>query len=219
MNALKLLKPLYWLPMRRRFQIITARRLWGGNESLSGEGSDLASTVTIRDALPGLFAELGVKSLLDVPCGDFHWMNEVPLDGIDYTGGDILPSLIEVNTQFFSDDDTRFREIDLTKDELPKADLLLCRDCLVHLSNRLVIKALNNVQQSGCTWFLSTTFPAIAKNNDIPTGSWRPINLTLAPFNLPQPTRTIRDSDNQPEGLPNAVLGLWRVSDFPLKSA
>ncbi len=141
-------------------------------------------------------------------------MNEVPLEGIDYTGADILPSLVAVNTSFYADDNVRFRVMDLTKGELPRVDLILCRDCLVHLSNRLIGKALNNIHTSNSRYFLSTTFPSVSINCDIPTGNWRPVNLTLPPFDLPPPLRTIDDSDNQPEGLPLGVLGLWRVADI-----
>jgi len=33
-----------------------------------------------------LLAELEVKSILDVPCGDLHWMSQVDLGPVMYTG-------------------------------------------------------------------------------------------------------------------------------------
>jgi hypothetical protein len=35
-----------------------------------------------------------VKSLLDIPCGDFHWMRRVNLQGLSYVGADIVRELI-----------------------------------------------------------------------------------------------------------------------------
>ncbi len=142
-------------------------------------------------------------------------MKELPLDGIHYTGADILPSLILSNSSNYANSSIEFKILDLTTDDLPLVDLILCRECLGHLSNRLAGKTLGNIRTSGSEYFLSTTFPAVATNRNIPTGSWRPINLTKPPFDLPQPRQSIDDSDNQPDGLPKAVLGLWRVADIP----
>src|SRR5438046_7814005 len=65
--------------IERRFTDIYRHRGFGGADSASGPGSDLAQTQSIRDALPELLRELGVRTLLDIPCGDYHWMRQVPL--------------------------------------------------------------------------------------------------------------------------------------------
>ena len=46
---------------------------WDGEESKSGPGSGLTQTRRLRQELPLLFKELGVRTLLDAPCGDFYW--------------------------------------------------------------------------------------------------------------------------------------------------
>src|SRR6266571_3461258 len=86
------------------------------------------------------------------------------------------------------------------------------RDCLVHLSNRLVHKALARIVQSRSTYLLTTTFPARTKNYNIPTGKWRPLNLCVAPFNLPRPTRVINEG-NSDASYSDKSLCLWRISD------
>ena len=48
--------------------------LWGEPESVSGTGSSEAATEGIRRQLPKLFSTIEVRSLIDIPCGDFHWM-------------------------------------------------------------------------------------------------------------------------------------------------
>ena len=46
--------------------------LWNAQESRSAPGSNLAHTTTIRKELLILAAQLGVSSILDIPCGDFN---------------------------------------------------------------------------------------------------------------------------------------------------
>ena len=77
-----------------RFQRIFEENAWGNRESVSGEGSNLERTKVVRAELPGLLARHGVRSLLDAPCGDFYWMKEVDLAGVDYIGVDIVPEII-----------------------------------------------------------------------------------------------------------------------------
>src|SRR5215213_5906369 len=80
-------------PAQAQFTDIYRRNLWGEAESVSGSGSTMAETEDIRGYLPELLQRLGARSLLDIPCGDFHWMKTVDL-GIDrYIGADIVPEL------------------------------------------------------------------------------------------------------------------------------
>ena len=82
------------MPMRDVFTQIYRTNKWGGNESRSGKGSSLAQTQQVRNALPGLLQAFRIRSMLDLPCGDFQWMKEVDLRGVDYLGADIVPELI-----------------------------------------------------------------------------------------------------------------------------
>ena len=76
------------------FEEIYKSRSWGGTESHSGRGSSLAETAAIRDALPQLVSELGIESMLDIPCGDGHWMSQVTMGLERYIGGDIVSDLL-----------------------------------------------------------------------------------------------------------------------------
>ena len=58
-----------------RFKHIYETNHWDEAESVSGPGSTLEETEPIRRELPALLAELGASSLLDLPCGDFHFMS------------------------------------------------------------------------------------------------------------------------------------------------
>ena len=61
-------------------------------------------------------------------------MAEVDLGLVRYIGADFLPELIAENLRRYAAPNREFRELDLTAAPLPAADVLLCRDCLVHLS-------------------------------------------------------------------------------------
>lgn len=200
------------------FSEIYTRNQWGDEDSRSGPGSNLEQTEAIRRALPRLLEELGCSSLLDIPCGDFYWMKEIQGQleeiGVDYVGGDIVPELVAETARIHAGDHRSFQVLDLLSDRLPRVDLVLCRDCLVHLSFENIFKALESIRASGAEYLLTTTFRERKGNRDILTGSWQPLNLEKAPFHLPPPLRWI-DEECPIEGFEDKALGLWRVEDLP----
>ena len=188
---------------------------WIDSESKSGPGSRLEVTEAIREELPKLVADLSIKTFLDLPCGDFNWMQHVDL-GIDqYIGADIVQMVIDDNNQKYANEKRKFVTLDLLRDSLPQADILLCRDCLSHLNYEDINKALTNLQRSEITYFLTTTYYNIENNLNIVTGQWRPLNFLLPPFNFSEPVRII--AEKSPSGSSKRrgkSLGLWRVSDL-----
>jgi len=203
-------------PPARVFEDIYRNRGWGG-KSVSGMGSDCEQTKSLRQQLPKLLQAYSVGSLLDAPCGDFSWMKLIELGNRTYIGGDIVPGLIEENNAKYSSSNHRFFVLDLIKDPLPSADMLLCRDCLIHLSFRDVHQVFSNIAKSGIPYVLTTNYPLLTRNTDILTGGFRAINLQLSPFRLPKPvTVIVEDLFPEQRNDPNFIreLGLWRLSDF-----
>jgi len=188
---------------------------WKGVNSISGPGSDNTQTEHITKVLPELFCDLGIKSLLDIPCGDFNWMRNVDLSSIHYIGGDIVEEIIAKNKEQFQNKDLQFEKLNLLIDNLPKVDMIMCRDCLVHFSYKDIFVALKNICNSESTYFLSTIFTNQKSNHNIVTGEWRPLNLTLPPFNLPLPLNCINEKCTEGNGLySDKSLGLWKISDI-----
>jgi len=164
-----------------------------------------------------LLKALGARSLLDLPCGDFGWLNTVPLD-LDYIGGDIVPAIVDANAARYVTPGSRrrFLTLDLTSDPLPRADVVLCRDCLVHLSFAHIGEAFANLRRSGSTWLLTTSFLEHEVNTDIESGDWRMLNLEHAPFNLPAPEHVLVEGCLESDGAyADKALGLWKISDLP----
>jgi hypothetical protein len=196
---------------------IYERNAWGNVESRSGSGSTLEQTKTIRAAIPRLLRDLGVRSLLDIPCGDHHWMREVPLEGIEYIGMDIVPSMVERNQRLYGSGRKTFLKGNLVKDSLRKADLILCRDCFGHLPHRDIIESLRNIKRSGSTYILATTFTERTENAELNRFGWRPLNLQLSPFNLPPPIIILNENCTERDGqYSDKSLGLWQISDLAL---
>jgi len=198
------------------FRYAYHHNLWGGAETRSGPGSSIAQTTVIADALPGLCRRYDVRSLLDVPCGTCDWMAKVPLPGIRYTGGDIVPEVVAEAARRYETDHRRFLVLDVTRSALPPADLLLCRDCLVHLSYTDIVKAVENVRNSTIEYLLTTTFMEESEFRDIVTGDWRPLNLEQPPFSFPRPVELLSEQCTEQSGaFADKALGLWRVRDLP----
>src|SRR5258705_6222177 len=204
------------LGLQERFARIYSTNLWSDPESRSGVGSTLDSTRVVRAALPVALRQLEARVLLDAPCGDFTWMEHVDLSGIEYIGGDIVPSIIEQNRRLHASDARRFLEIDLTRDVLPGADVLLCRDCLVHLSYANIRAVLANVARANIRYVLMTSFPGRGDNRDVVDGDWRTLDFQAAPFSFPEPVLTIIEECEEEGGsYADKSLLAWRVTDLP----
>ena len=128
----------------------------GGDESVSGLGSSLNQTVVLRRILPSLLRDLHVATLLDAPCGDHFWMKELSREA-EYIAVDIVPELIHQNEAKYAGPRKKFIVRDITRDPLPQADCVLCRDCLDHLSFQDALLALHNFQRTGARYLLVTT--------------------------------------------------------------
>jgi len=202
------------LPPSQVFADIYRLNVWKSSESISGIGSEWAQTRRLVESLPEWFARLGVQSVVDLPCGDFHWMSQVDLSGVEYIGCDIVEELIESNRKY-ARPGVRFQKLDVLSEPLPDADLILCRDCLVHFSFQHVRQALANIAASNARYLLATTFTERTTNTDIPTGRWRPLNLSAEPFSLPAPEATLVEECSQDDGqYADKVLGLWSIASL-----
>ena len=198
------------------FRDIYKTNRWGNPESVSGPGSTNAETAAIQRELPDMIRRFGVQSMLDAGCGDLNWLHGVELGLESYIGVDIVPELTMRNHQSHHSPGRRFLTLDITQDDLPRTDLILCRDCLVHLPNATINRALHNFNRTGASYLFTTDFPDIVINRDITLGGWRPLNLQRAPFNLPAPLDRTNDLPQERNELPSKSLALWNVGDICL---
>jgi hypothetical protein len=192
------------------FEHIHNLHLWHSPESVSGCGSTLRQTETLRAQLPPFLEAHGVTSLLDIPCGDLNWLKETDLNGIAYIGADIVPALI-AKLQQNAPPGMTFLTADIVSDPLPKADCVMVRDCFSHLPFADIQAALHNIAASGATYLLATHFTDRDQNTDIAAGGFHALNLCAAPFHLPAPVDMLNEMHPNPKNA-DKTLALWPVS-------
>lgn len=174
-----------------RFSGVYEQRLWGSPESASGPGSERAAPTVLHalHVLGTLIREHGIRSMADIPCGDFNWMPELLTahPDVTYVGYDVVPALIRDNR--LSHPTRDFRLLDITLAAPERADLIFSKDLLNHLSEDDVWAALEHMAASGSEWLLVTTnrgFDNVDLEPTQPHAS-RLLDLEAPPYSLPEP--------------------------------
>lgn len=196
---------------RDRFTTLFKSGRWVSVESASGPGSDRGSPSVVHAvaALETVTRDFSIRSIADVPCGDFNWMGLFLDDhpGIDYVGYDIVEDLIAQNRARHPG--RRFEVLDITRETPPAADLVFSKDLVNHLFERDVWAALGHMAASGSRYLMLTT-NAGHPNNELelltPRSS-RHLDLAAAPYLLPPPVHA------------DGYLWMWRTDDVAARLA
>jgi len=173
--------------MRKNLRNVFEEKSWAGrNRSTprSGPGSTLEQTRQLRAALPRVFDQYGVKTFLDAPCGDWFWMQHVDLSGLTYIGGDISKEVIDANAAEFTSPGVSFLHLDITSDPLPAADMIMCRDCLMHLKNWLRWAFFANFVASDAKYLMTTVHHVLDNKAVVNNGGFKRFNPAAPPFNF-----------------------------------
>ena len=196
------------------FTAIYSGNAWGDAESVSGTGSSQARARDFQDELVAMLDAWNVRSILDAPCGDFNWMRHALAErDIAYCGVDIVEDMVCRNREAFGAGNRCFLHRDMTRADLPFADLIICRDGLVHLSFADARAAVRNFRRSGSRYLLATTFLDRALNTDARTGAWRPLNMEAPPFAFPRPLAVIDEHCLHSGGIyRDKRLALWELA-------
>lgn len=207
------------------FTYIYRNNVWRDPESVSGRGSSLAATETLRELIAAFFTEQKIKSVVDLPCGDFNWFKELQYQFERYVGYDIVTDLVNRNQALYGSPDRKFVQTDLTKGDISTADIAVCRDFLIHISNEDIFAFFNNLRRSTVPGILTSHYRNCV-NTDIPTGNrYRPIDFTQPPFSFPEPVALIpenitsmRDTADRHAAQKNAplekYLAFWKTRDI-----
>src|SRR5207237_555349 len=136
-------------------------------------------------------------------------MGHVEVGGLEDTGADVVTELVGRNRELYGGEGRAFVVLDITRDRIPRADVILCRDCLIHLSFKHARAAIANFKRSGARFLLATTHTSVRLNTDIRTGEWRSVNLQLPPFDFPPPAHLIVEDEEL-----GKCLGLWSLEEI-----
>ena len=207
--------------MRRNLRNAFEEKSWAGKKGSaprSGPGSTLAQTQQLRDALPRIFDQYGVRTFLDAPCGDWFWMQHVDLSGITYVGGDISKDVIDANAAEFTRPGVSFLHLDITSDPLPSADMILCRDCMMHLKDWLRWAFFENFVASDAKYLMTTVHHVLENKTVVNNGGFKRFNPVAPPFNfapalelIPE-TAAALDADileNRTAAPEHRSIGIW----------
>jgi hypothetical protein len=197
--------------MKEIFENIIKNRQW--QDAVCGTGSTIKFTDPLRNNLKSFLEKHQLMSMLDAPCGDYSWMSITPLPtGFKYMGADIVESLISDNKRNYPN--VEFYQMDISQDRLPDADVLFCRDCLIHFSFHDITRALKNIVHSGIKYIMLTNYPDTAVP-DIKTGGFHKTNFTTDPINLGTPIDSIFDwVPGTANGDQKRHMSLWHRSSI-----
>lgn len=171
-----------------------------------GVGASLAYTAALRGSLPDLLRRLRVRRLLDAGSGPFSWLAETDLAGIDYTGAEHNGRVVAWNTTKHGRPGRQFLRLDILRDPLPHADLVLCREVLNRLCFAAIHAFLTNFLTSEALWLLACSHPGAVNAELNETRPWRQLDLSRPPFNLQPPREALPDwAGNHPP----RYLCLW----------
>jgi len=196
------------------FSKIYLNSFWKSKESRSGSGSDVDKLQNYSKNLNIFFNQYKINSMLDVPCGDFLFMNKFLKDKkINYKGGDIVKEIIENNKKKYGQ--YEFKKFDITKDlEKDYFDVLHVKDCLFHFSFNDIWKSLENIVKYNTKYTLITTHNSLLlKNLEIKTGDFRYLDLEKKPLYFPKPIYKIYEYKFDIKLFPRFV-GVWKTKDL-----
>lgn len=164
---------------------------WGRNsqgEGISGVGSIYKHARPYLRMLQKFLNTRQIRSVVDVGCGDWEISKYIRWEGIQYHGYDVVPSVINKDILKYGSPTVHFTCADGINADLPRADLLICKDVLQHLPNSYIQTLISKLSRfKYCLITNDISAPSVTTprlNIDIPMGSGRFVDLTKPPFNV-----------------------------------
>ncbi|WP_431210407.1 class I SAM-dependent methyltransferase [Puia sp. P3] len=123
-----------------------ANYLPAGAKYYSGSGSYNRSSAEYIRLVTDYIRAHNITTITDIGCGDFNIGRQIceQNPSLSYNGIDVVPSLIQYNNDTFASEKIHFFCLDTLHQKIPRADLLLIRQVLQHLSNTDIITLTSN---------------------------------------------------------------------------
>ncbi|MDA1246240.1 MAG: class I SAM-dependent methyltransferase [Cyanobacteria bacterium] len=178
------------------FDKIYENSYWGNG---SGGGSSPEATQPYKIFLEGFIRQHNIKSIIDLGCGDWQFSQFLDFGSATYIGIDASNNVIAKNKKSFARPGVSFTNLPKNINELPSADLLVCKDVLMHLSTKEVKDILSILPRFKYA-LITNDIPCVSifgrillklrslfapvVNKEIKTGDYRPLDPTKYPFNF-----------------------------------
>lgn len=185
------------LPIEQTFTRIYETNLWGGRpgEFFSGTGSTGKYVDAYAETVRDFIVQRGIRRVADLGCGDYYTASRFIDPHLHYVGCDVVPELVERLNRRYGRAQVEFRTLDITRDELPDAELCLLRQVLQHLSNDEIERVLRRAGKYRHV-LITEHYPApearLVPNLDIPHGPQIRLHFNSAVV-LDEPPFALRD--------------------------
>ena len=179
-------------PEAQVFTEIYDKNLW--NEG-SGPGSDPQNAEPYLQFLQTYFNNADIHSIFDLGCGDWRLMDTITIpDSKIYEGFDVVSSVINTNIRDYQKHNVTFHLIkDIKEFQNQHGDLLVVKDVIQHWPNHQIQYFLKTILPNFKYALITNDFDPSNSNKDISFGSWRFINLEVAPFNVGKDFKIVLD--------------------------
>lgn len=120
-----------------KFTEIYKNNIWGNGIDipLSGSGSLPKNSEIYSQIVQEFISEYRIDSVLDIGHGDWQMWNKYRFENTKYMGIDVANNLSAQLNKKHGTSQIQFKQLNCVTEALPKADLLICKDVLQHLSN------------------------------------------------------------------------------------
>lgn len=157
---------------------------WSGGSGVGSRSNLNAAYISLVEAL---IAASDIKAVVDAGCGDWQFSQLIDWSRVSYRGFDAVDAVIAENNKQFRADNVVFQQLDFSDQELPAADLLICKDVLQHWPIAAIRAFLDrNVPRFRYALITndvaSVHSPPERQNADISFGEWRVIDLAKPPI-------------------------------------
>jgi len=156
------------IDMMTTFTKIYDKKIWGNG---SGAGSSPSYNKKYMDILQNHLRTHSIQSVMDIGCGDWQHSQFVDWTGIDYTGIDVVKSVVEKNNDLYGKENIKFFHMDATKFSIPyKFDLVILKDVLQHWDDETIIIFMDKLLKQGHKqiMIINTAFSNFKKDDDAP---------------------------------------------------
>jgi SAM-dependent methyltransferase len=166
------------------------RRLYEDDGSTWGKGSGAGSspyhTIEYRGFIDKFIRMNNVASIVDIGCGDWQFSRFLNLDGVRYTGLDVVASVIERVAKKYASETIRFGLMPEDWSQLPPADLLLLKDVLQHVPDAEIRRFRDIAFPKYKTCLITNSYRKLntPRNVDIRPGGFRCLDLQAPPYSL-----------------------------------
>jgi SAM-dependent methyltransferase len=188
--------------MARAFGEVYRDEVWGGG---SGRGSTPENTVAYRGLVEGFLREHHIRSVVDIGCGDWAFAHLTDWGSVDYLGLDTVPSVIAANARRYGPR-FRFGALDVSRESLPSADLVIIKDVFQHWPNDEIRRFIPRLSIYRFALITNDAFPGRDLNTDIAMTGYRPIDLRMSPFHLGAKELLRYGTDEVPQGRWNKLV-------------